>query len=99
MLLNQHNTCVTVWKDTARKTLYAQQERVIEDLKEKLRLAPEKTSDEFMYQDKAEVQRELDAEEKLLTEIPPRLSPEDLKERTWNVLPYKRYRGADEEDK
>lgn len=98
-LLDHNNTLRPVWKDTARKALYAQQERIIEDLKEKLRLAPEQTSDEFMYQDKAEVQRELDAAEKLLTEIPPRLSPEELKERTWNVLPYKRYRGADEEDK
>src|SRR5690625_3207112 len=97
-LLDHNNTLRPVWKDDARKALESQQKRIINDLKEKLQSAPEEASDEFMYQDQAEVQRELSAAERLLGEIPPRLSPEDLSERTWNVLPYKRYRGADQDD-
>lgn len=97
-LFDHNNTLRPVWKDSARQALYSQQKRVIEDLKEKLQLAPEQASDEFMYQDRAEVQRELDVAEKLLTEIPPTLSEEDLSKRTWNVLPYQRYRGADDDE-
>ena len=48
-----------------------------------------------MYQDRAEVELELAVAKKLLEEIPPSLCPEGLQERTWNILPYKRYRGAD----
>ena len=59
--------------------------------------APEKASDEFMYQDKSEAQRELDVAKKILKDIPPALRKEDFEYRTWNPLPYKRYRGDDEE--
>src|SRR5690606_41937989 len=79
----------------ARDTVRAQQDRIISDLEEKLSQAPEQASVEFMYQDRAEVERELHAARLMLSEIPSVISGDDLKARTWNVLPYKRYRGAD----
>ncbi len=51
-----------------------------------------------MYQDKAEAQRELEVAKKILGDIPAGLTEEDLKYRVWNILPYHRYRGSDEED-
>ncbi|MCQ9616973.1 sulfate adenylyltransferase [Paenalcaligenes niemegkensis] len=83
------------WVEEARTTLRFQQERILSDLEEKLSQAPEEASDEFMYQDKAEVERELRAARQLLEDVPPAISAEKLKDRAWNVLPYKRYRGAD----
>lgn len=83
------------WLDEARSTLRFQQERIISDLEEKLRQSQDETSDEFMYQDKAEVERELESALKLLADIPNSPDPETLQQRIWNVLPYKRYRGAD----
>src|SRR5690625_2546825 len=97
-LLDHNDTMRPAWKDKARNTMYEQQKRIIEDLQAKHKLAPEQASDEFMYQDKAEVERELQVAERLLTEIPPRLNKEDFEARTWNTLPYKRYRGADQDD-
>src|SRR5690625_248571 len=97
-LLDHNDTMRPAWKDKARNTIYEQQKRIIEDLQAKHKLAPEQASDEFMYQDKAEVERELQVAERLLTEIPPRLNKEDFEARTWNTLPYKRYRGADQDD-
>lgn len=94
-LLDHNRNLQPTWQEDARLALRAQQERIISDLEEKLQQAPETASDEFMYQDRAEVQRELAVAKKLLDEIPPSLCQEGLKERTWNVLPYKRYRGAD----
>ncbi|WP_269901452.1 sulfate adenylyltransferase [Paenalcaligenes faecalis] len=94
-LLDHNRNLQPTWQEDARLALRAQQERIISDLEEKLQQAPETASDEFMYQDRAEVQRELAVAKKLLEEIPPSLCQEGLKERTWNVLPYKRYRGAD----
>jgi len=96
-LLDHNNTLRPVWKDDARKALVKQQERIIDDLEEKHRLAPEKASDEFMYQDKAEVEREIEVAKRLLKQIPPRLTEDDLGARVWNIMPYKRYRGADED--
>src|SRR5690625_3940369 len=96
-LLDHNNTLRPVWKDDARKALVKQQERIIDDLEEKHRLAPEKASDEFMYQDKAEVEREIEVAKTLLKQIPPRLTEDDLGARVWNIMPYKRYRGADED--
>ncbi|MNP73012.1 hypothetical protein D3C76_1696630 [compost metagenome] len=72
-----------------------QQERLIGDLEEKLMQAPAQASDEFMYQDKAEVEKELASARNLLEDIPGTISAERLQTRTWNLLPYKRYRGAD----
>jgi sulfate adenylyltransferase len=71
------------------------QERIISDLEEKLASTPETTSDEFMYQDRAEVEKEVQVAQKLLRDAAPALDTTTLNERCWNVLPYKRYRGAD----
>jgi sulfate adenylyltransferase len=42
------------------------------------------------------VQRELDVAKKILADIPIVLGDDHLKDRTWNLLPYHRYRGSDE---
>lgn len=94
-LLDHNRTIQPTWQEDARINLRAQQQRIISDLEEKLAQAPETASDEFMYQDKAEVERELAVAYKLLEEIPVSLCPDALGKRTWNVLEYKRYRGAD----
>ncbi|GGE74902.1 MAG TPA: sulfate adenylyltransferase [Paenalcaligenes hominis] len=96
-LLDHNRNLQPTWLEDARANLQAQQARLIDDLEEKLKQAPETASDEFMYQDKAETERELHVAKKLLAEVPSSLCLEGLAERTWNVLPYKRYRGADEE--
>ena len=85
------------WVAEARESMKRQQEMVVENLKEKVNQAPETTSDEFLYQDKAEATRELDVAEKILEDIPSALRHEDLIYRTWNPLSYNRYRGIDEE--
>ncbi|MNQ59721.1 Sulfate adenylyltransferase [compost metagenome] len=83
------------WVTDARTALHLQQERLIGDLEEKLVQAPAQASDEFMYQDKAEVEKELASARNLLEDIPGTISAERLQTRTWNLLPYQRYRGAD----
>lgn len=85
------------WVAAARESITQQQEWVIESLKEKVQIAPEEASDEFMYQDKAEAEKELQTAQRILEDIPSPLREEDLKYRIWNTLPYKRYRGSDEE--
>lgn len=97
-LLDHNRNLQPIWQEDARQALRLQQERLISDLEEKLQQAPETASDEFMYQDRAEVERELNVANKLLADIPTSLQAEHLQERTWNVLPYKRYRGADNDD-
>lgn len=84
------------WKMDALDALKSQQQMVIQDLEEKVAQAPETASDEFMYQDKKEAKRELEVAKKILDDIPKTLRNEDLTYRTWNPLPYKRYRGSDE---
>ncbi|TEA78800.1 sulfate adenylyltransferase [Allopusillimonas ginsengisoli] len=83
------------WLEEARVDLRQQQERIISDLEEKLQQSPDQASDEFMYQDKAEVERELASAIQLLDDVPASIAHDKLQERIWNVLPYKRYRGAD----
>jgi sulfate adenylyltransferase len=85
------------WVTEARAALRFQQERLVSDLEEKLLQAPAQASDEFMYQDKAEVEKELASARNLLDDIPGTISAERLQTRTWNLLPYKRYRGADDD--
>lgn len=96
-LLDHNRNLQPTWLEDARANLKTQQARLISDLEEKLKQAPETASDEFMYQDKTEAERELQVAKKLLEEVPSSLCIDGLAERTWNVLPYKRYRGADEE--
>ncbi|MGM8214818.1 sulfate adenylyltransferase [Bacillaceae bacterium W0354] len=85
------------WVTEARESIHHQQEMVVEYLEEKVNKAPEKASDEFMYQDKEEAEHELKVAKKIFDDIPPALREEDLKYRVWNPLPYKRYRGGDED--
>lgn len=84
------------WKTIARKAMHKQQAIVISDLEEKVKQAPETASDEFMYQDKKEAEKELAVAKQILEQIPQALEEEDLKYRIWNPLPYHRYRGSDE---
>ncbi|MBW8351132.1 sulfate adenylyltransferase [Bacillus sp. IITD106] len=84
------------WVADAREALKHQQEMVIEDLEEKVKQAPANASDEFMYQDKEEAERELEVAKKILSDIPKVLRDDDIKYRSWNTLPYHRYRGSDE---
>ncbi|MFS0690069.1 sulfate adenylyltransferase [Sporosarcina sp. 179-K 8C2 HS] len=84
------------WVMDARESLQTQQQMVIQDLEEKVKQAPATASDEFMYQDKEEALRELEVAKKILGDIPKVLRAADFDYRTWNVLPYKRYRGSDE---
>lgn len=84
------------WVMEARESLHKQQQMVIENLEEKVEQAPEEASDEFMYQDKEEAQRELDVARRVLEDLPLVLRAEDMQYRIWNMLPYNRYRGSDE---
>lgn len=84
------------WITEALQALVAQQHMVIQDLEEKVKQAPDVASDEFMYQDKAEAQKELDVARKILEDMPRLLDQEHLQYRTWNPLPYERYKGSDE---
>lgn len=84
------------WRTEARSDMIKQQEMVIEDLEEKVEQAPEIASDEFMYQDKNEAEKELEVAEKIRQQIPIPLTEEHFKYRVWNPLPYKRYRGDDD---
>jgi sulfate adenylyltransferase len=85
-----------VWVQDARKSMRSEQDMVVQDLQEKVAQAPEAASDEFMYQDRAEAQRELDAANRMLDDMPAALGAEALQYRSWNALPYRRYRGDDE---
>ncbi len=85
-----------LWVTEAEEAAHAQQEMVIQDLKEKVEQASKTASDEFMYQDKEEAKKELKVAEMILKEMPKPIRNKDLEYRTWNLLPYNRYRGSDE---
>src|SRR5690554_2528177 len=96
--LADHNSSMQEsWITEARTALKAHQEMVIADLEEKVTLAPEEASDEFMYQDKEEAKRELATAQNLLESTPPVKDEKALAERVWNPLPYTRYRGGDDD--
>ncbi len=84
------------WVTEARESLHKHQEMVVENLEEKVDRAEETTSDEFMYQDKEEAMKELEVARKILDDLPSPLRADQLTYRTWNSLPYQRYRGSDE---
>src|SRR5690625_3682622 len=85
------------WVADAREAIRTQQEMVVEYLEEKVNKAAEKASDEFMYQDREEAEQELKVAKRIFDDIPSALRSEALKYRTWNPLPYQRYRGSDED--
>lgn len=97
-LADHNRNLQPVWVEAARETARQHQQMVIADLEVKVSQAPEEASDEFMYQDKAEAQRELAAARQMLEQVPPVLTAEELQQRVWNPLPYHRYRGADKEE-
>ncbi|GEN30633.1 sulfate adenylyltransferase [Cerasibacillus quisquiliarum] len=84
------------WKTEARESMRKQQKMVVANLKEKVKQAPDKASDEFMYQDKEEAEKELEVAKRIMEDIPLSLKKDTLSYRIWNPLPYKRYRGSDE---
>lgn len=96
-ILDRNRSMQREWRDEARDAFRERQQRLIEDLEVKLSSAPESASDEFMYQDRSEVERELEAAKQLLEEIPHNLTREALDARAWNQTPYHRYRRADED--
>ncbi|MBA6411816.1 sulfate adenylyltransferase [Parahaliea sp. F7430] len=87
-----NRNAAATWIDRARADMQAQQKLMVKDLEMKVAAAPESASDEFMYQDKAEASKELEAAKKMLKEIPPALSPEDTEYRVWNIADYDHYR-------
>lgn len=93
-----HNHDQIAWsRHDARDAMRAKQETLIQELETKLSSAAAVADDEFMYQDRAEVERELIAARALLADIPVNVSSESIEARAWNALPYERYRGADKE--
>src|SRR5699024_1419382 len=86
----------TEWVTAARASLRTQQKMVVQNLEEKVNQAPDVASDEYMYQDKAEAERELKVAQQILNDIQSALRSEELSYRVWNLLPYHRYRGSDE---
>lgn len=96
-ILADHNQNLQAsWVVEARAALKDHQEMVISDLQEKVNLAPDEASDEFMYQDKQEAERELAAAKDFLAATPPVPEKSTLTRRVWNPLPYHRYRGDDD---
>ena len=86
------------WITEAHASMHKQQAMIVEYLEEKVTNAPNPTSDEFLYQDKEEANKELTVAKKMFDDIPNVLQSEDLDYRTWNPLPYRRYRGDNEEE-
>lgn len=82
------------WVADTREAIRKQQEMVVENLKAKVEKAPDQSSDEFMYQARDEAERELEAAKKIAEDIPPAMREEDMAYRTWNPLPYSRYRSG-----
>ncbi|MGF3055767.1 hypothetical protein [Microbacterium sp. YY-01] len=97
-VLDHNRALQPAWREEAREGLRAKQEQLVNELEQKLNQAPETASDEFMYQDRDEAERELAAARRLLAEIPGCLEPDALAARTWNSMPYRRYRGADDDE-
>ncbi|NLA66120.1 MAG: sulfate adenylyltransferase, partial [Leucobacter sp.] len=96
-LLDQNRDLIAWHRFDAREAIREKQEALIGELETKLASASEVASDEFMYQDRAEAERELEAARQLLGDIPVNVSRESVVQRAWNALPYERYRGADKE--
>ncbi|WP_417599174.1 sulfate adenylyltransferase [Pararhodobacter oceanensis] len=95
--LADHNLSLQrTWITEARATIKAHQQMVLSDLEEKLAMAPAEASDEFMYQDKSETEREVVAAKLHLDAAPPVTAGDTLSAKVWNPLPYHRYRGIDD---
>ncbi|HLR67511.1 MAG TPA: sulfate adenylyltransferase, partial [Virgibacillus sp.] len=90
---DMNRTVQPEWVADAREKIVSHQQMVVKNLEEKVAKASDTTSDEFMYQDKEEAMKELEVARKIFDDLPAALRSGDLEYRTWNPLPYDRYRG------
>ncbi len=90
--LDQPPALQPVWREDVRDQLRSAQIKLLDELEQKVASAPDTASDEYMYQDKAEAQRELEAAKRLLEELPVKVSNQARQQRSWNPMPYQRYR-------
>ncbi len=95
-LADQNQSLQESWVLEAREALSSHQEMVISDLREKVAMAPQEASDEFMYQDKNEAERELAAAQRVLNTAPAMPEAGAANDQVWNPLPYHRYLGHDD---
>jgi len=93
-LADQNPNVQPAWRAEAQETLQRHQQMLVDDLQHKVEQAPETSSDEFMYQNKAEAERELEVAQQLQQETTRPISAEDRMARVWNPEPYRRYLGA-----
>ncbi len=93
-VIDQNRSVHNPWLDDARRAMRRNQDRTIADLEEKTRQAPEHASNEFMYQNRAEAHRELDAAKAFGADIPEVVSEEDVRARVWNPMPYENFRSS-----
>ncbi len=77
--------------ETARLNAIAIQRELIAALEQKLAIAPQAVEDPYMYQDRAEVERELAAARQVLQDLE-RGEEGDRHARVWNQRPYEQYR-------
>jgi sulfate adenylyltransferase len=78
-------------RNDAQAAAIEAQEGLVEILREKMKASQEQVSDPFMYQDKAEAQRELEVADKILDSLPKPIPADEFKERIWNPLDYEDY--------
>lgn len=91
-LVEPNRSLQPVWREEARAALHEKQQNLLNDLKEKLTLAQEESDDDFMYQNRAEVERELEAAQALLQQAA--VGGERVGVGVWNALNYNRYRDS-----
>lgn len=91
-LLDHNRNTQPSWVKRARERLHTFQANLIEDLESKVKNAEEEVSDEFMYQDKEEAQKELEAAKRLLEDMAEPLTEQRLEDRIWNAKKYDDYR-------
>lgn len=93
-VLDHNRSLVPVWRGEARAGLRQKQQQLIDELIVKREQAADTASDEFMYQDRQEAERELLAALALLADVPEHLTQDTVDSRIWNSMPYERYRGV-----
>lgn len=68
------------------------QKDLIAALEEKVADADENVPDQFMFQDKAESNRELEIAKQILADLERLVPTEEYKKRVWNPMPYEQYK-------
>jgi len=97
-LADQNSNIQAAWLTEAQENIQRHQRRLVEDLEQKLKQAADESSDAFMYQDKNEVERELEAAKKLLEESNAPISVASRQARVWNPMSYARYTHSSSDD-